>query len=61
MSCLMMLVYQLDCYVAGDKESLVRELSPALLFFLFLPHLEPIDLLPWYVSGTEAILVPKRP
>ena len=56
-----MLFYQLECYIAGDKESLVRELSPALLFFLFLPHLEPIDLLPWYVSGTEAILVPKRP
>ena len=50
----MVLFYQLDCYIAGDKESLVRELPPALLFFLFLPHLEPIDLLPWYISGTEA-------
>ena len=29
----MMLFYQLDCYIAGDKESLVWELPPALLFF----------------------------
>ena len=60
MSYLTMLFYQLDCYIAGDR---VFGLGASTIppFILFLPHLEPIDLLPWCILGTEAILVLRGP
>ena len=45
----MMLFYQLEFCIAGDKESLVWEPPAALLFFFF--HLQPIDVLPWKSWG----------
>ena len=55
-----MMFLQLDFCIAGDRVFGVgASISPP--FLLFLPHLEPIDVLSWYISGMEAILVPRGP
>lgn len=38
-------------YIAGDRSGIFYQPSPFVP-----PHLKPFDLLPWYISGTEAIL-----